>query len=375
MPRVLILMAGPKFDLEWEFGCRLSGLSEFSEGYLLVTGAEACVLDIERYRVVATLFKKGGLLVSLRTRLGYIWQCLRTMRAARREGRPIDLVVTYDPLVTGAIGLLLATIFGAKLICEVNGDYLADANFMHVESVRIRALKRELAGRLGRFVLSRADGIRTLFSDQLENFGYSPRPNQVVAQFPEFVNTAAFSNLGEEPTVLLVGFPFYVKGIDVAISAFKLIASDHPDWQLKIIGHYPDAGRLEEAIGGHSQISYMKPVPNREMNEHLGRCGIVLQSSRTEAMGRVLVEAMAAAKPRIASDVGGIPTVVEDGVDGILVESEDVQGFAHALQSLIRAPELRQAMGRAGSQRAATELAPEQYFRSVETLFRAVGAG
>ena len=369
-----MLMAGPKFDLEWEFGCRLSGLSEFSEGYLLVTSSEARVLDIDRYRVVATLFKKGGLLVSLRSRLAYIWQCARVMRAAKREGHPIELVVTYDPLMTGVTGLILATAFGAKLICEVNGDYTADANFMHVDSPRLRALKRGLAGRLGRFVLARADGIRTLFPNQLENLGYFAHTKQVVAQFPEFVNTAAFSDLGEEPTVLLVGFPFYVKGIDVAISAFKQVASDHPDWRLKIIGHYPDMTRLEAAIGGHPQISHSKPVPNREMNEHIGRCGIVLQSSRTEAMGRVLVEAMAAAKPRIASDVGGIPTVVEDGVDGILVESENTEGFARALRSLIRAPELRRAMGRAGAERAATQLAPDRYFENVESLFRAVVA-
>ena len=373
-PRVLILMAGPKFDLEWEFGCRLSGLSRFSEGYLIVPSTYASVIELERFHVLVTAFDRNRPFNSLRSRIAFIHRCFSVMRAAKREGRPIELIVTYDPLATGVIGWALTALFGAKLICEVNGDYAANANFMHVRSPRVRAVKSKLAGCIARFVLSRADGVRILYKGQLAQLGYVARPDQIVMQYGEFVNTVAFRDLGEESIVLLVGFPFYVKGVDVAINAFKEIAADYPDWHLKILGHYPDDSGIRAAIDGHAQISHHKPVPNWEMNEHIGRCGIVLQTSRTEAMGRVLVEAMAAGKPRVASNVGGIPTVVEDGLDGILVESEDVGGFARALEALMSQPELRRAMGAAGVKRAADELGPEVYFGNVESLFRAVAA-
>jgi glycosyltransferase involved in cell wall biosynthesis len=369
---VLILMAGPKFDLEWEFGVRLRGLSKFSVGYLITSSWSQAPLRVGDYEVITTRYPLESFVSRFCARVAYVWQCVRTMRSASRSARPVQLVITYDPLLTGVIGWALAATYGAKFVCEVNGDYAADANFMHVRSHAARALKKWAAGRVTRFVLRRATGIRILFPTQLESVRYEARSDQVVVQMPEFVNTPAFSNLGEEPTVLLVGFPFYVKGVDVAIAAFKRITDRFPEWTLKVIGYYPDTRELEEAIGGCARIIHQVPVHHRQMNEHIGRCGILLQSSRTEAMGRVLVEAMAAAKPRVASNVGGIPTVVSDGTDGMLVESGDVDGFAAALSKLMSSPELRQRMGAAGKLRASREFAPEAYFHAVERFLDAV---
>ena len=89
-------------------------------------------------------------------------------------------------------------------------------------------------------------------------------------------------------------------------------------------------------------------------------------------MGRVLVEAMAAAKPRVATTVGGIPTVVSDGEDGLLVEPEDVEGLAAALATLMSDPALRRKLGEAGAVRAEAEFSPAAYFRSVAQLFERV---
>jgi glycosyltransferase involved in cell wall biosynthesis len=368
-------MAGPKFDLEWEFGARLAGLSTFSEGYLLTSGWESKGARIGAYEVVTTLYEADTLWQRTRTRLRYVARCVALLRGARRAGRPVDVVFTYDPLLTGAIGWLMAALFRAKLICEVNGEYTAAANFMHVRARWLRGAKRWAAGALARFVLKRAHGIRKLYGTQLDRMGYAPRPQQVVMQFAEFVNTPVFSNLGESPVVLLVGFPFYVKGVDVAIAAFRDVAPRFPEWRLVVMGYYPDKRELDAAIDGCSAIVHRDPVHHRNMNEHIGRCAIVLQSSRTEAMGRVLVEAMAAEKPRVASNVGGIPTVVADGRDGILVESGDVAGFAAALERLMADPPLRRTMGAAGAARAAAEFSPELYFRNVESLVTAVAAG
>ena len=307
--RILVMMPGPKFDLEWEFGTRLGGLSRFSSGYVLVTGQPARTLSIGGYEVVATFFWPENALSILRSRLAFGWQCVKTVLRAKR-GPPIQLLVSYDPLLTGLIACVMARTLRAKLICEVNGDYADRVNFLHVKLAPVRALKRWLALRLARFVLRRAAGIRLLHASQLDKIGYRPHPGQIVEQIPEFVDASVFKDLGEQKTVLVVGFPFYVKGIDTAIAAFKRIAAAHPDWELKIMGYYPDLEELEGAIGDCPRVVHQPPVVHRQMPAHIGSCGIVLQPSRTEAMGRVLVEAMAAGKPRVASRVGGIPTVV-----------------------------------------------------------------
>lgn len=367
-------MAGPKFDFEWEFGVRLASLSTFSQGFVLTSGWAKSGARIGSYEVVTTLYESDTALQRFRASWRFFARGFSLLLSAKRRGTPFDALITYDPLATGLIGWFLAALFGVRLICEVNGDYTAVANFMHVPGSRRRAAKRWAAGALARFVLRRAGGIRTLYPSQLGNLGYEAHAHQVVMQYPEFVNTPAFQDLGEEPVVLLVGFPFYVKGVDVAIAAFRKIAHRHPGWRLVIMGYYPDRSEIDTAIGDCQSIVHHPPVHHRHMNAHIGKCGIVLQSSRTEAMGRVLVEAMAARKPRVASNVGGIPTVVANGVDGILVEAGDVDGFAAALETLMSDDALRKKLGDAGATRAAEEFSPERYAANVEALVAAVVA-
>jgi glycosyltransferase involved in cell wall biosynthesis len=99
------------------------------------------------------------------------------------------------------------------------------------------------------------------------------------------------------------------------------------------------------------------------MPEHMGRCGIFVLPSRTEAMGRVLLEAMACAKPRVGSDLEGIPTVIEDGVDGLLCKPGDVEDLAAKLHRLMGDADLRKSLGLAGRLRAVAEFNADRYFR------------
>jgi glycosyltransferase involved in cell wall biosynthesis len=77
----------------------------------------------------------------------------------------------------------------------------------------------------------------------------------------------------------------------------------------------------------------------------------VVLPSIMEGFGFVLVEAMAVGKPVIASRVGGIPEIVEDGVTGILVDPRDSQSLAKHIILLLQDPQRRLTMGRAGKKR------------------------
>lgn len=368
-PTILLLMVGPKFDLEWEFGGRLEGMSAFSCGYLLTTSSAEHCIRIGRYDVLSTVFDSGSV---ARSRLRYLRRCIATLRKARLCGKPVDMIVTYDPLFTGLVGLLLGRFFGAEVVCEVNGDYASDVNYQHIDSVFVRFLKRKLLVGIARYVLRRVAGIKTLYDGQLDLIGVRTRPQQVTASFPSYVRTSAFANIEEQKIVLLVGFPFEVKGVDIAILAFRRIADRFPDWRLKIMGYYPDLSDIEKLSEGCGQIFHQAPVRHRHIGEHIGRCGVFILPSRTEGMGRVLVEAMAAGKPRIGSTVGGIPTVIDDSVDGFLVQPADIDGLAEALNRLLDSEELRRRLGSAAADRAKREFSEERYFRNVETFLRAV---
>jgi len=82
-------------------------------------------------------------------------------------------------------------------------------------------------------------------------------------------------------------------------------------------------------------------------------CDLVVLPSRNEGWGLSLMEAMACAKPVVATKVGGIPELVRDGVEGVLVESGDVKGLSDAIVRLLRDPGERARMGAAGQQRVA----------------------
>jgi glycosyltransferase involved in cell wall biosynthesis len=78
-------------------------------------------------------------------------------------------------------------------------------------------------------------------------------------------------------------------------------------------------------------------------------------------MGRVLIEAGAAGKCRVASRVGGVPTVIEDGVDGLLVETEDTGRLAATLARLIDDAPMRRRLGDAARVRMQREFSGDAY--------------
>ncbi|MCI5207450.1 MAG: glycosyltransferase, partial [Candidatus Electrothrix sp. ATG2] len=295
-------------------------------------------------------------------------------RKLKRDGVEPDLIITYDPLKTGLIGLLAKFYLGGKIVVEVNGVYGSPIVWEDQYGNSGNALKKKIFPMVIRFVLKRSDGIKLLFPKQLDGLRVD-LAGKVVTSFFDWVNTDLFHLTGEDKEVLFVGFPFRIKGVDVLITAFKQIAAYHPDWSLKILGWYPDQTELETAIDGHPQIFYHPPVSAAEMIDHIGKCGFLVQPSRTEAMGRVLVEAMAAGKARIGSRVDGVPTVINDGVDGLLVEVENVEELAEKIDLLIRDEKLRKKLGTTAAERARKEFSAQIYVKLTSEFYqRVIGA-
>jgi glycosyltransferase involved in cell wall biosynthesis len=91
-----------------------------------------------------------------------------------------------------------------------------------------------------------------------------------------------------------------------------------------------------------------------------------------EPLGRVLVEAMAVGRPIVAARCGGIPEVVEDGVNGLLVEPDDVAGFASGVIRLLEDPTLRQRLGTAGRGCCEARFGVEEHVTAVLDAYRTV---
>jgi glycosyltransferase involved in cell wall biosynthesis len=111
-----------------------------------------------------------------------------------------------------------------------------------------------------------------------------------------------------------------------------------------------------------------------EREQLLARAAVCVLPSYAEGLPMCVLEAMAAGVPVVASAVGGVPDVVTDGVEGLLVAPGDVAALAAALDRLLRADGLRRRMGTAGRRKAETTFSTRLVLPQIEDLYRQLGA-
>ncbi|MBC7325979.1 MAG: glycosyltransferase, partial [Moorella sp. (in: Bacteria)] len=100
----------------------------------------------------------------------------------------------------------------------------------------------------------------------------------------------------------------------------------------------------------------------------LAQADISVLVSRREGLPRAIMEAMAAGKPVVATDVRGSRELVDHGKTGYLVKLDDAEGLASALYMLINAPDLRQAMGKAG-QKKIRDYSLDRVLQEMEAIY------
>jgi glycosyltransferase involved in cell wall biosynthesis len=101
---------------------------------------------------------------------------------------------------------------------------------------------------------------------------------------------------------------------------------------------------------------------------------VYVQPSHFEGVPNAVLEAMAAGLPVVATNVGGVPEVVEDGATGIIVPPKDCSALTRGIARLLRDPELRRAMGRSSARRAASRFSMAKMVEDYEHLFSGLGA-
>lgn len=142
-------------------------------------------------------------------------------------------------------------------------------------------------------------------------------------------------NFARENYILYVGRLVRRKGVHTLIDAFRILKKRGVDARLLIAGRGYMEGFLRMKASGIEDVSFLGEVSESEKTELFSRAYVsVLPSLVGESFGVVILESFASGTPVVASRVGGIPEVVEDGVDGLLVEPGDIMELADALEAL-----------------------------------------
>jgi glycosyltransferase involved in cell wall biosynthesis len=364
---ILHIFPGPIYDIESFLKTKFEHLSEFSSGTVVTTSFSDSIFFCGNYKIVTVEFKGGSPISNSCKLLSTAVKEAGSLRASVG----LELVVCYDPLKAGVIGLIIKIINNCKLLVEVNGVFSSSS--LYQSNGIISKLKKYIYPKIQLSVLRRANGIKCLFRGQLENFQL---PDKVILRhFFDFTDipTAPYQ-INDTKTVLTIGYPSYIKGFDLLIEAFNSLYQLFPEWRLVIIGWFTkqEAYDLNALMGANSQIEIKDPVLFSEIPGVIDSCDIFVLASRTEAMGRVLIETMARSKARIGSRIDGIPAVINDNVDGLLFEANNIGDLSIKLKYLMESEEERSRLAMNGYARYQSEFTIQNYCKHVEALYASV---
>ena len=142
------------------------------------------------------------------------------------------------------------------------------------------------------------------------------------------------------------GTLYPVKNFGFMIDCFAEICTEYDNVRLTILGDGESRKELEEQIKEKNlQDKIILAGLVREVEKHLARADIYIASSKYEGLPLSVLEAMASGLPVVSTDVGGVPEVVSDGVNGILLSLGDKKGYIKALKEMIENVEKRYAFG------------------------------
>ncbi len=158
------------------------------------------------------------------------------------------------------------------------------------------------------------------------------------------------------PVILGYGRMVIDKGFDVAVRAFEIVHRQLPESRLVLVGDgaaIPELKQLVTDLGLSQAVQFTGAVAPDEIPTMINSASIVVVPSRwNEPFGLVALESALMGRPVVASRVGGLAEVVEHDRTGILVDHDDVSGFAEAILKLLKDKDVVDIMGSSARQRA-----------------------
>jgi len=204
-------------------------------------------------------------------------------------------------------------------------------------SDRVIAISRELSESIpGEFGVDKSK-VRTVYNG-IDTETFRPSATGVTEAYPG------------ERLVLSVSVLHKQKGIQYLIQAMKKVRDEFPKTCLLVIGDGPyrlDLERLAARLGLADAVTFAGKVDNSQLWRHYNAASVfAIPTVRIEGLPLIALEAMACGRPVVASNIGGIPTVIRDGVNGLLANPGDSADLAGKITSVLSDETLAETLGK-----------------------------
>jgi glycosyltransferase involved in cell wall biosynthesis len=264
-----------------------------------------------------------------------------------------------------------------KLILDVQGDWHETTRLY---GSPLRRLLNPVNDALAPLAVRRADAVRTVSTQTtalVRSLGVSP-----AAVFPSYVDAEAFLNrppepLPERPRAVFVGVLERIKAFDTLAEAWRRAAPRVPEATLHLVGLGSMSDRAEQLVAAlPEQTRWSQRLSSEEVASAMDDSWLVCLPSRTEGLPRVALEAACRGRAIVGGNRAGIPDVVSDDANGLLVDPEDPDDLAEALIRILSDRAYAERLG-AAARRTGQEwvVSPRDYASKVRALVDDVLAG
>ena len=280
----------------------------------------------------------------------------------------------------------------ARQMLAARGRKLPFVTTLHGTDITLVGLDRSYLP-ITRYAIQESDGVTSISRYLREQTITRFDVTRSIETIPNFVNCDVYAPISEDrrrqelrrrfagpDEAILMHLSNFrpVKCVVDAVKIFARVAREHPA-QLVLIGDGPDRSAAEwlaHDLGIHGHVHFLGKQDR--VNELLPLADLLLMPSELESFGLVALEAMACKVPAIATRVGGVPELIDDGETGLLCAAGDVEAMARAALDLLadrkRLETMRDAARQTARKRFCATLVVPQYVRFYERIMASSGA-
>ena len=314
--------------------------------------------------------------IDLRRDVTTLLQLVRLIRRVRPH------IVHTHTAKAGGVGRLAAWLARVPVIVHTYHGHVLDGYFAAWKTRVFVAIERWLARRTD-CLLAVSDNVRRELLARGIGTAARLRVLPLGLELDRFVAADTCRGhlrreLGVKPDTPLTGIVARlvpIKAHETFVAVAALLAR-RTDAHFVVVGDGERRAELERLAGNAGMNDRIHFLGWRADLERIyADLDVVVLTSRNEGSPVALIESMAAGRPVVATRVGGVPDVVQDGVSGLLVGVGDVEGLASAVEQLINDPARGRLMGQAGRERVQRMYGAERLLRDIDALYQELLVG